>query len=154
MNSSKHSMVVGVFDDPHQAELAIAGLQGAGFANEQIALVQQTPTRPIGRVPKVPINRKTHTGALATAVDFVKGLFSSDDDADHYEKEFKAGRTVVTVKDLDKRHDEAMAILKQHGAYNRNTPKAVATVPKVKSKQTSGTSRNKVARPKATRPGR
>jgi len=48
------------------------------------------------------------------------GLGIPEDEAQYYETEFKSGRYIVTVK-ADGRHDEAMAILRRHGAHDRGT---------------------------------
>ncbi len=45
------------------------------------------------------------------------GLGVPEDEARYYEGEFKAGRTIVTVK-ADGRYDEALAILRHAGAYD------------------------------------
>jgi uncharacterized protein (TIGR02271 family) len=45
------------------------------------------------------------------------GLGIPEEEAKYYEGEFRAGRTLVTVK-ADGRYDEARAILSRHGAYD------------------------------------
>ncbi len=62
--------------------------------------------------------------AIAGIVGALIGLGVSEEDAKHYESEFKAGRTIVTVHNADGRYAEAWAILVRHGAYNRTTPRA------------------------------
>jgi hypothetical protein len=54
------------------------------------------------------------------------GLGLSEEEARHYEREFHAGRTLVTVQ-ADGRHADAAAILSQCGAFARQTVPA-ATV--------------------------
>lgn len=56
-------------------------------------------------------------GALA-------GLGIPDDDAAHYEGEFKSGRTIVTVNDST---GKAWNILQRNGAYNRQNAAGRAT---------------------------
>jgi hypothetical protein len=63
--------------------------------------------------------------AIAGLAGALVGLGLSDDEAKHYEGEFKAGRTLVTVKDLAGRYNDAWEILYRHGAYNRETAKAM-----------------------------
>jgi hypothetical protein len=46
------------------------------------------------------------------------GAGVSEEDAPYYEEQFRAGKTLVTVK-ADGRFDEAWAILETHGAYCR-----------------------------------
>jgi len=43
-----------------------------------------------------------------------------EEEARYYHSEFEAGRTIVTVR-ADGRYDEAMAILRRHGAYDMHT---------------------------------
>lgn len=54
------------------------------------------------------------------------GLGIPEEEARYYEEEFKAGRTLVTVK-ADGRYEEAYAILRRHGAYDMRTAPALAT---------------------------
>jgi len=61
------------------------------------------------------------TGGLVGAMI---GLGVSEEEARHYESEFHAGRTLVTVQ-ADGRHAEAAGILTRCGAYSRQ---AAATV--------------------------
>jgi hypothetical protein len=42
-------------------------------------------------------------------------------EAHHYQSELAAGRTIVSVK-VDGRHDDAVAILRRHGALGRGSP--------------------------------
>jgi len=51
------------------------------------------------------------------------GLGVPEDEARYYEGEFKAGRTIVTVKS-ETRRDEACSILHRYGAYDQSTAKA------------------------------
>jgi hypothetical protein len=48
------------------------------------------------------------------------GMGVPEDEARYYEDEFHGGRTLVTVK-ADGRYDEAVRILRRHGAYDVNT---------------------------------
>jgi len=67
--------------------------------------------------------------AIAGLVGALVGLGIPEEEAHHYEGEFKAGRTIVTVKDLNGRYDRALAILQRHGGYNKDTPKVAASNP-------------------------
>jgi uncharacterized protein (TIGR02271 family) len=53
------------------------------------------------------------------------GLGIPEEEARYYEGEFKAGRTIATVK-ADGRYDEAWAILRRYGAYDQATNRATA----------------------------
>jgi uncharacterized protein (TIGR02271 family) len=48
------------------------------------------------------------------------GLGLPEDEANYYEGEFQAGRTLVTVK-ADGRYDQAYEVLRRHGAYDMST---------------------------------
>lgn len=61
------------------------------------------------------------TGGIAGALI---GLGVPEEEATYYESEFKAGRTVVTVKAAH-RFDEARTILREAGAYDIETQPAV-----------------------------
>jgi hypothetical protein len=50
------------------------------------------------------------------------GLGVPEDEARNYESEFKAGRTIVTVKAND-RYSEAWQCLRRNGAYDMKTPR-------------------------------
>lgn len=67
------------------------------------------------------------TSAAGTAVaggiiGALIGLGIPEEEARYYEGEFKAGRTIVTVKS-ETRSDEARSILHRYGAYDRSTAK-------------------------------
>ena len=56
------------------------------------------------------------------------GLGIPDEDASFYEGEFKAGRSIVTVK--SPRHTEACAILNRFGGYDAQAPRGTPTNPR------------------------
>lgn len=56
--------------------------------------------------------------AIAGLAGALVGLGIPEEEARYYDGEFKAGRTIVTVK-AEGRYDEAWSILHQHGAYNQ-----------------------------------
>lgn len=58
--------------------------------------------------------------AIAGIVGALVGLGIPEEEAHYYEGEFKAGRTLVTVK-ANGRNNEAWTILKRHGAYRRDS---------------------------------
>jgi hypothetical protein len=62
--------------------------------------------------------------AIAGLAGALIGLGIPDDDAKHYENEFKAGRTVVTIQNVGPRYDEAWAVLHRFGGYNKQNPAA------------------------------
>jgi len=54
------------------------------------------------------------------------GMGIPEEEAHYYESEFKAGRTIVSVK-CEGRTDEALAILRRHNAYDATTRHAAGT---------------------------
>src|SRR4051794_13858063 len=61
--------------------------------------------------------------AVAGLAGALIGLGISEEEAHYYEGEFKAGRTIVTVK-AGNRYRQALDILRRHGAYDRDTAAA------------------------------
>jgi uncharacterized protein (TIGR02271 family) len=55
--------------------------------------------------------------AIGGVIGALTGAGIPEEEAKYYQSEFEAGRTIVTVK-ADGRYDEAMAILRRHGAYD------------------------------------
>jgi hypothetical protein len=55
--------------------------------------------------------------AIGGVIGALTGAGIPEEEAKYYQSEFEAGRTIVTVK-ADGRYDEAMAILRCHGAYD------------------------------------
>lgn len=99
MAISNHSIVAGVFSQEGPAQQAMADLQNAGFSNDQIRY-------------------SVHKGGSGI-LDSLLGLGLPQNEADFYNSEFMAGRTVVTVNASD-RQQEAYDILKRNGAYDAN----------------------------------
>jgi len=64
--------------------------------------------------------------AVAGVLGALIGLGIPEEEAHYYEGEFKAGRTLVTVQ-ANGRYDEAVAILRRHGAYTREEALATGT---------------------------
>jgi uncharacterized protein (TIGR02271 family) len=97
MSTTQRSIVAGIFSDEQQAEQAMADLQSAGFTDNQIRY-------------------SVHKGGSGI-LDALKELGFGQDEANYYNSEFLAGRTVVTVKDAG-RQQEAADILQRNGAYD------------------------------------
>lgn len=120
------STVVGVFEVRQQADRAVEELRQAGFRNEQIGVAQAIPAQKGGTAQRGEAGQGQDGGFFASVADFLKGLFGSNEEAGHYEGEYRADRTVVTVN-AESRSDEAWSLLHRHGAYNRANPPAAAT---------------------------
>jgi uncharacterized protein (TIGR02271 family) len=65
--------------------------------------------------------------AIAGIAGALVGLGIPEDEAKHYEGEFHAGRTLVTVQNVGNRYDEVWQILHRFGGYNKQTPCATTT---------------------------
>lgn len=115
MSVTPSSTVVGVFRDRSQAEQAIEGLYGAGFAHEQIRFSVPGTTGSFFQDLK-----SLFTGNDATSSTIARDLNSlgfSDDDALYYASEYSNGNTLLTVQSPG-REEEALGILHRYGAYN------------------------------------
>ncbi len=100
MTTTNRSIVAGVFSNETNAQQAMSDLQNAGFTNDQIRY-------------------SVHQGGSGI-LDSLQNLGFGQDEANYYNNEFLAGRTVVTVNSQDRR-DEAYDILMRNGAYDMNS---------------------------------
>lgn len=100
MTTTSRSIVAGVFSNETNAQQAMSDLQNAGFTNDQIRY-------------------SVHQGGSGI-LDSLQNLGFGQDEANYYNNEFLAGRTVVTVKSQDHR-EEAYDILMRNGAYDMNS---------------------------------
>ncbi len=100
MTTTNRSIVAGVFSNETNAQQTMSDLQNAGFTNDQIRY-------------------SVHQGGSGI-LDSLQKLGFGQDEANYYNDEFLAGRTVVTVNSQDRR-DEAYDILMRNGAYDMNS---------------------------------
>jgi hypothetical protein len=168
MDTNRDTVVIGVFQDPAQAQQAVRDLRAAGFREDQIGVIAH---RSEGKAVVVDGTEPTHSaweegaavGAASGAVAgglwalgmaagmlpaigpvIAGGLLASvlasaagtavaggiigaliglgipEEEARYYEKEFKSGRTLVTVQP-EGRADEAWAILRRSGSFEPRT---------------------------------
>ena len=96
MDKTDRSIVAGVFSNETDAQQAMADLQNAGFTDDQIRY-------------------SAHKGGNGI-LDSLLGLGFRQDEANYYNREFLAGRTIVTVMNSD-HQQEAADILQRNGAY-------------------------------------
>lgn len=61
--------------------------------------------------------------AVAGLIGALVGLGIPEDEAAHYDSEFRAGRTIVTVR-TDGRYEEALALLRRHDGYDMHATTA------------------------------
>lgn len=100
MTTTNRSIVMSVFEDEAQAQQAMDDLQRAGFSSDQIRYSV----------------RKSGTGIT----NALESLGLPEQEANFYNDEFEAGRTVVMVNTAD-RQQEAYDILMRDGGYDFNT---------------------------------
>jgi hypothetical protein len=103
MASSQCSTAVSVFDTRSQAEEVVEELRSAGFHDEQIGVAArwrgpgaEARTRAVGGAGLL-------AGAAADAVGgglvaALMGLGIPEEEARYYDTEFRAGRTILTVR--------------------------------------------------------
>jgi hypothetical protein len=108
------------------AEGGVGGVLAGGAAGGLLAAVAAGLVPGIGPVLSAGILVATVGGtALGGVVGGLAGVLIGhgipEHEAHHYQGELAAGRTIVTVK-VDGRHDEAVAILRRHGALGRGSP--------------------------------
>jgi len=106
VTTTRSPIAVGVFQDEAQAQQAMADLQQAGFTNDQIRY-------------------SVHKGG-AGILDSLTSQGIPEQEANYYNSEFMAGRTVVTVNASD-RQQEAFDILSRNGGYNATTAMGQST---------------------------
>jgi uncharacterized protein (TIGR02271 family) len=117
-------------DDSHAGSGAIAGvltglglgtLAGLGVLSGVIPVVG--PAIAAGTLGVILSNAAVGAG-IAGLVGALVGYGIPEHEAQYYQGEFEAGRTIVTVN-ADGRADEATAILRRNGAYDMSTKGAV-----------------------------
>jgi hypothetical protein len=64
--------------------------------------------------------------AIAGIAGALIGMGVAEEEAKHYETEFKAGRIIVVAHQVGGRYEEAWNILHRNGGYNRQSPHATA----------------------------
>jgi hypothetical protein len=107
---------VAVFDDKQQADLAVRELNRVGFLPEQITVARQLTSEEKRQSEAA---KEEGDGAVASVATFLSSLIGLGGEGDStHEADFRAGRSIVRVKDAE-RHQQAMEILLRHGGYNR-----------------------------------
>jgi len=111
--TTTQQVIVGVFDDRSQAEQAVNELLQTGFSNDQIRYSGHGASSG-GVLEKL---KSLFTGQDTGRVyDDLVDLGVSADDANHYQREFEAGRAIVAV--LAGGHmQDATSILSRYGGY-------------------------------------
>src|SRR5437588_5841929 len=111
--ATTQQIVVGVFDDHSQAEQAVNALLNAGFNDDQIRYSGHGVATG-GILARL---KSLFTGQETTSVynDLLE-LGVPENDANSYQQEFEAGRSIVAVL-AGGRMEEARSILASYGGY-------------------------------------
>jgi len=99
VTTTNRPLAVALFQEEAQAKQAMKDLLRAGFTDDQIRY-------------------SVHKGGTGI-LDALMGLGLTEQEANYYNREFEAGRTIVTVNTPD-RQQEAYDILSRNGGYNAN----------------------------------
>jgi len=99
------------------AGAGVGGLIGLGVLSGVIPVIG--PAIAAGTLGTILLNA-AGGAAVASLAGALIGLGIPEDEAEYYEKELKAGRFLVTVK-AGRRTDEARAILRRAGGYDRDS---------------------------------
>lgn len=116
MTTNQRSLIVGIFTDRVQADLAIEQLQQAGFTSDLLSLSQQQGSG-AGGVRNLFSELPGQQGSI---VDELKRLGVPEEEARDYQNELDAGRIILTVQ-ADGRQQDARVILESNGAYDIHT---------------------------------
>jgi Heat induced stress protein YflT len=115
MATTPRSLIVGVFTDGVQADLALDQLQQEGFNSDLLSLSHQQGGR--SGVKNLFSKLPEQQGSI---VDELKRLGLPEEEARYYQNELDAGRIIVTVQ-ADGRQQDAREILESNGAYDIHT---------------------------------
>ena len=115
MATTPRSLIVGVFTDGVQADLALDQLQQEGFNSDLLSLSHQQGGR--AGVKNLFSKLPEQQGSI---VDELKRLGLPEEEARYYQNELDAGRIIVTVQ-VDGRQQDAREILESNGAYDIHT---------------------------------
>lgn len=109
-------IVAAVFNDRTQAEQAVNALQNAGFSDDQIRYTGHGASG--GGILASLKNLFTGEETESVSNDLVS-MGVSQDDASYFQREYEAGRSIVTVL-AGERMQEATALLTRYGGYAAN----------------------------------
>ena len=117
------STVVGVFKSRAQAERAVEALQQSGFSDEQIMFAGHGPSSTgsiLDQLKSLFAAQDTPTGSVVNDLT-IMGVPAED--ADYYQHEYEAGRSIIIVTTNGPRQ-EPIDILASCRGYGTNTPSA------------------------------
>lgn len=116
MATSESPIVIGVFRDHHLAEQAVDELRHAGFRDDQIRVSGQGAATG-GFLDTLMSKLSGHENGPGSFLDTLLAEGVPRDEAEYYQHEYEAGRTIVTVESYG-HQQEASDILYHYGAYN------------------------------------
>jgi uncharacterized protein (TIGR02271 family) len=126
MTTTEQSIVVGLFQDRAMAEQAVDDLERAGFSHDQISFSGHGA--PTGGFLAGLKSLFTGEGTTGGVLHDLVGMGMPSEDAQYYQQEYEAGRSVVAVTDADtSRLQEASTILARYGGYGASRRSAQAT---------------------------
>lgn len=118
MAINAHQTVFGLFDESGLADNAVADLEQAGFASDQLYYSGPGESRQTDYWQG--IKRFFSREDTSTEHDLdreLKELGFSDEEMDSYKRQYELGQTIVAVK-APGREDEALGILLRNGAHS------------------------------------
>jgi len=119
MATSEHPIVVGVFRDRALAKQAIDELRHVGFRDDEIS-VDGHASRAGGLIDHLASTLMGHETGDGRLTDELVSKGVPQNEADYYQQEVEAGRTVVVVESYG-HQQEARDILYRFGAYDAST---------------------------------
>jgi hypothetical protein len=120
MVMSERSTVVGVFTEDLYAELAVDELRRVGFSDDEINVSKPGAATGGFMASLKSLFSGQETTSVATKDDFMR-LGVSEQDADYYQDELDAGRTIVLVR-VAGQQQEVSEILRNKGAKTSRPP--------------------------------
>jgi hypothetical protein len=114
MVMSERSTVIGVFTDDLNAHLAADELLRMGFSDDEIIVSRLENDGGGLKAGLKRLFKGQETTPVSTVDDFIR-MGVPEQDAQYYQSQLDAGRTIVLVR-VAGQQSEALAILSRHGA--------------------------------------
>src|SRR5947207_6323239 len=114
MVMSERSTVVGVFTEDLYADLAADDLRRVGFSDDEISVSRHGDEAGGFKASLKKLFKGQEPTPVATADDF-RRMGVPEQDANYYQSELDAGRTIVLVR-VAGQQQEVLEIMRKHGA--------------------------------------
>jgi len=124
MVMSERSTVVGVFTEDISANLAADDLRRVGFSDDEISVSRHTDEAGGFMASLKRLFKGQETTPVSTADDF-KHMGVPEQDANYFQDQLDAGRTIVLVRVAGQQH-EVLEILRKNGALTSRPPNSNA----------------------------